>query len=239
MELMLIIGLIAFIIIGAILMTILRSLIRVIGIMIILFVVFIIVAGLMVYFDYSSLSSNLMSSKKLFLFQDEKSIYAGMEVTSLDEKGITLITDARFLQLQQIYAKNDLAQISEGYHNVFIFDKSFFDPDKKVIIEKVAFTNSELATIIKSNAPFVEASTMISAKKAIPYANASRIFYDKFKSDQELKGYLFGAMIDAEPQFSFVSGIKDKKVRIYPETAVFKAARLLPFNFLKENLVAE
>ncbi len=239
MELTLIIGIIAFIVIGAILITILRSVIKVIGIMIILLVVFIIVAGLVVYFDYSSISSNLMSSKKLFLFEDEKSIYTGMEVTSLDEKGISLITDARFLQLQESYAKNDLAQISEGYYKVFIFDKSFFDPDKKVIINKVTFTNRELATIIKSNDPFAQVATIISAKEGIPHNNTSQIFYGKFKSGQELKGYVFGAMIDAEPVFSFVSGIKDKKVQIYPETAVFKAARLLPFNFLRENLIGE
>jgi hypothetical protein len=205
---------------------------RIVSIFLALFLAIIIVTSLMVLNDANNFRKNFANSSNLFILNANGSFISGIVLNNADTDPFAAISQDKLDSAWKEYDRENIAGLTKGYYKVFIVDIKALDDleytrlkDKNVDLEK-----SEVIRILLSKTPKNELSSIIAKDSSI--SNNDVLQEMKGMDNDGLKAYLFSysltSFFDPENTDNFLIELKKGNIRVYEETMMFKAIRLVP-----------
>jgi hypothetical protein len=219
------------VVIGALL---LKSLIKTIIFVISAVLIFVIVAGAIVFIDIQTFNSNFYNSPNQVLLRDSEEIISGfvLDFTGYENDTIkpTLLPEEMIRRADGFYKKNALDAQKPYYRNL-IFDISFFANTTKV--GDFSFEKNELIRIITADQPVITLKEILYEKNNQEEADLVLIkILSDVSNEDNLKSYLFAVMFEKSDNDlslkNLLSLTKEKSVTLVPETPIFTIARFFP-----------
>ena len=182
-----------------------------------------------IYNDIADLRDNLKDSTKKIILVDENEVLTGFILKSQ----IGFLTDEQLEEFSSYLKSKDYKKILGSSYRLMVFDISIIDSldAGSISINGKAITKSNAISILKSEDP----SAVI--KQYNLNENDLEISKNDMEDSSRVKAALFGIILSDEvlsqknPLLLF-SGFKEGIIIVYPETALFKAANILPLSFI-------
>lgn len=210
MELFLVLIIILVILIAIVGLSIIRKLIKIILICMLVFIVFVVIAGLSIVNDLGSLGERLGSGNEIVLLSYGENIVAGFEKgKALDEK-----------------------KLGEN--------PSFYGKNKTIFIVKAALLSKINSTVNGKEVTGPELYSFFSENKEIKQVTIEDLHAEGI-SERSMRDalfiYIYGRHINAteNPVFFFIEYRKGN-IKVIPQTAFFRFAKIAPLSFLEEKI---
>ena len=197
-----------------------------------LIIVGLLVSGFFVLRDFQDFTAH--SADSLYYLKQGDTIVAGFTQSNASGE-FYLIEAAELNNATASFAKKDYAAMKGSHYKAFIFDASGLQGNNLSInVAGNAFSGEFALGLLDSENPEAYLSQSLSQ------AEISSI-EAKLNDDSELKSQFFmsylSSAMKADPLF-MIKGINSGKARVYPETPMFFAMRVMPLSFAK-SLVSE
>jgi hypothetical protein len=188
--------------------------------------------------DAIDIKDNFMENEKLMVLKDGDNVLAAFTFKNLSmQKEVLSPLDAKgILQIEASIRKNDYSQLKDVYYKIAVFNYSAFNSSlsKGLRIafgnDEIILTGDEVKKIFNSDSPLDTLSSMSS--------NAKNIDTSRLTSSNQAKSYLFAymtaSMIKNDGILEMIPKIKSGEIYIYPNTAIIKGIRLLPYSFISK-----
>lgn len=182
-----------------------------------------------IYRDIADLRDNLKDSTKKIILVDNDNVLTGFILRSQ----VGFLTDEQLKEFSAYLQDKDYSKVLGSSYRLMVFDISIISKLGADIIDINGKTiaKSYAISVLKSEEP----AAMLKDK------NIDEDDLEISKKDMEdssrIKAALFGIILSDEvlspknPLLLF-SGFKEGSIIVYPETAVFKAANILPVSFI-------
>ncbi len=226
------IGLAVLAVLGIILYFFIRTVIRVLFIIIVLFVLML--AGLVAFtlYDRYHFNEQLDKADKLFLYEEDNRIIAGFGIASFsDEASLRSFTKDDIGRFNRQYQQKDFAGMRGSYSRLFILKEKFFDslghsvnltgqPHTKEYLLQALREDDVHAYLIETKLP-----EGASEREQEEYRNS-------LEEPEVIKAKMLAIMFTTAKldngQAFIMKEFKKKNIIIYPKSAYLRAVRILP-----------
>jgi hypothetical protein len=239
---------IVLIVAGIVLWMFIKSMLKVVALVVLLFAVGIFIVGYLIFTDAGQFANDFSQKESLFLFDSDGYIFAGGRVTggnvSVKNMLDVALNGAELTEINLAYIKKDYAQIpTDG--RIFVFKESAFDmlPNNIEITfpdgEKYILARDFAIGMIKSKDPIgLYAEDAIRRQTAT--GDAATEIRDRnrnqYADQDQFKGIVFMALV-AEllqtPGYNIFLEYRNGTVLVIPETISFKAMKVFPLGMIK------
>ncbi len=238
---------IIFVVLAMLLMFIIKSILKVVAILIILVSVFLFVGGYLTYTDAQRLSEDIKTMPKLFLLDIDGYLVAGAEISSLSMVKIGTESSLSQVELQNLsvaYMKEDWDGMTNEKRQVFIYSKdAFTDLPNDIVIDNLmgryvlsrdfAFGMIESRDPVGLYAIDYNLRRNLTGEEAAISTERIRTLY---ADSAEFKGMIFMALLNElfKGQHHVFLEYKRGTVQIYPETIALKLLKLFPSSIVEK-----
>jgi len=188
--------------------------------------------------DANNFKNNFGNSTSMFVVKQTSngtdSFLAGMTVNP-ENKTLKYMNKSQLLYVEQLYKDNKLTILGAEYYKVFIINLKSFDNINlyNITDQNIQLNKSEMnAVMLSDNARDELAGIMANKTGQDKNATLSHLIY----SNEQIKGYILSYYISTVLSPSntaiFLSQLKDNSIKVYEETALFKALKLIPQSLL-------
>ncbi len=214
----------------------LKNLFKIVVFIISAALVFLIVAGALIFLDVQSFTENFFSEQnQLLLRSPEENRIISALVISFDnqsqEGNLMLQNEEMIKRADGFYQKNSLHK-QPGYYKHIIFEVDSF-PGQYELSDHITLSRAEMIDVIKAEDSIVALRDLLKEDVGEEYADKiiSGIL-NEIKSENKLKSFIFKVMISKLPEKLSIEylmkSIKSKEVKVIPETPIFTLTRYLP-----------
>lgn len=209
----------------------------------IIFVVF----GILTFFavmDALDLKDNIISEEKLMVLKEGDTVLAAFSFKNLSDEGPGAINAFNSEELKAIsdsVASRDYSSFKKKYYKVFVFEYSSFSQSLSNGLgysmgkEESSLSNADADEIIRSDKPIEIALKKMDASLTDAEKDEALKNYMSqlgISSQEEFKSFIFALVLadfvkDRGPP-ELISKIKSKELLVYPNTALFRAIKLMP-----------
>ena len=197
-----------------------------VGIVILLIVV---ATTFFIYRDIADLKANLEQSTKKIILVDKNKVLTGFILKSQ----VGFLTDGQIEEFSADLQDKDYSAILGSSYRLMVFDVGIISKleTDNIDINGKTITKSYAISVLRSDNP----GAMLRDKKI--YESSLKISKKDMEDNSRVKAALFGIILSDEvlspknPLLLF-SGFKEGSIIVYPETAVFRAADMLPLSFI-------
>lgn len=191
---------------------------------------FLVVFGILVFFDTQSFNKGFETEEKIFIL-DDNGFTAGLKVIDFDDEStIEYLTDKDLAQLESLYTNIEYKQMLKNSWRLFVIESSFLTGSDSIQISPTqTLTNEQAIQVLRSDNP-----NLVFYRAFYPDVQESQI--DKIP-DNELKANIFIQMFGdtmSKSPVNFYMGYKNKKIIIYPETIMFTVVKLAPEKYINK-----
>ena len=232
----------------------------------IMFSIFIIsiLMGVCAYFvisDALDMKANLMSKENLMVLEEGNKVLAAFSFKNLSGDGLNNINALKnedFKTIENSITSNNFKVLNEKYYKVFVFDYNTFKQslsnglDYSIGSEKGALSGSQTKELLDSGTPIKDLFRIMDKSENLDMSSSSvssqelaiNDFMQKLgiSSQEQFKSYILTLMIadfvKEKGPAGLISKIKNKELSIYPNTALFRAIKLVP-NFLINKITGK
>lgn len=182
-----------------------------------------------IYRDIADLKANLEQSAKKIILVDKNKVLTGFILKSQ----VGFLTDGQIEEFSADLQNKDYSAILGSGYRLMVFDVGIINKlgTDNIGINGKTITKSYAISVLRSDNP----GAMLREKKI--YESSLKISKKDMEDDSRVKAALFGIILSDEvlspknPLLLF-SGFKEGSIIVYPKTAVFKAADMLPISFI-------
>ena len=182
-----------------------------------------------IYKDIADLRDKLKDSAKKIILVDKDEVITGFILKSQ----VGFLTDEQIEEFSASLQNKDYSKILGSSYRLMVFDIGIISKlgTDNIDINGKTITKSYAISVLRSEDP----SAMLRDKKI--YETNLEISKKDMEYNSRVKAALFGIILSDEvlspknPLLLF-SGFKEGSIIVYPETAVFKAANMLPISFI-------
>lgn len=209
-----------------------EHLVKALGFVVLLVIGVLVYSAYFVGADISDVKSNFFESGKAVLLESDKPL-AGFVAIDL-QKSPSGLSDRQLSAISNAVQEKDIDALeSMGIYKVILISESVIPKNSVVEIQNVSFTTGDLLRVLKSSSPRQEFVALAGAGNIQAVAS---VIVSSFPEDAEFKSFIWYNMANhivlREPLTSVIA-YKNGQLKIFPETAVFKVARITPVNILK------
>lgn len=190
--------------------------------------------GYMVYNDVNDFKDNFMNTTSVFILKNEVNgsvSFVGGMVLNPSTRDVKPLNHTELVNAKKLYDLGDISDLSKQYYKVFVVDSKSFDQVKLYNIsdQNIELTREEIKKIVTSNNSRDELAGIIAAKRGI---SKSEVLMQLMPSNEEVNGYILSyylaTVFDVSNMGQFISELKSGNIKVYDETALFKAVKLVP-----------
>jgi len=201
-----------------------KKIFQALGVILIILLLSSFVTGFLIYNDVQDFKEQFATEEKLFLLTQEEigkenEYFAGFTMES-NELGILLDDD----KIKDYKLKTNKEILNNNY-KLLLFSKDSFDNLKRFYINDIEFKKIEFLEVIESENSLKDAARLMDLSK-----DEFKTMFD-VKDDSETRSLFFGIMvseaIEQDSQF-LIRNIKEKTIKVYPETILFKLIKFIP-----------
>ncbi|MBW3003872.1 hypothetical protein KY328_04255 [Candidatus Woesearchaeota archaeon] len=196
--------------------------------------VIILVLGFYVYSDSLDIKENIVTTDSLFLLKNNN-IETGFRARFSDKytKGEPdIVSEEELAKINILYSENDLTAIKSDNYKIFIYNEGVFDDIDNIEFSDWTLDKDFMLDTINSENPM----EMLAAELKIPRT----MLAEQLEDDNNVRGVLFmqlfNAKLEKDGPLYLITEFKKKNIVIYPETAVFKAAKIFPVKYFDRFL---
>ncbi len=223
MELGTIIIIVILVAIFAIFLKLFKKIMKALAFTILIFAVFNLVFGYLLYKDIEDLKENFGTAPKLFVYDNNGSITAGAIIKN--ESEVTFITQEEQEEYTKLYGENNLEEIRGDNYKLLIIKEGFIQEELD-IEDGPTLTKKEVIEIITSENS-IETFQSIVGEEFV------------FEDDAELRDQVFmmsvGSALDEGGSIYLIQQYKEDNVIIYKKTPAFIVMKFAP-NFLLKTM---
>ena len=231
MDITFIISLAVFVFLAALIIILVKKILKVIFFISILLLVFVLAFGFFLYQDAMNIKENL-ASNKLFLLVDNDEILTGMIIADNEP---VFIDENQINEYTNYLKEKDYEAILGDNYKLFLVSLDILNDLKgeyEILNKNV--TKDELFNIFRSEEPYKEL-TGKEEKKKIKADDNEIDSNDKIK----FKGFLFmtvlsNDLIRTKNPFKMLLYYKKNYIEVYPETILFKFIKIIPTSFINK-----
>ena len=213
--------------------------------MISLVIIFVVLAASAFFIikDVSDLKDNLMTGDKLMVLKEKNNVLSAFSFKNLS--GSEGLKNEDSQTIRDSVAKGDFSALTGNYYKVFVFEYSAFNQSLENGIsfeaegKGIILSKDDVHEILTSDAPL----DIILYKMGVPDAQKDMAINEfmqnlKITSQEGIKSYIFAMMIQDiikdEGPTKLIILLKKNEIRVYPNTAVFRAIKLVPSFFIEK-----
>jgi hypothetical protein len=215
--------LVAYIVIGIIAWYILKKIIGVIITLSVFTMIVMSVFGVFVYKDILDMKANLKNGNVVILFENEE-VLSGFSV--IDSSAQVLSKEQLTLAGNQI-KNNDLEALKGASYKLFIMDPKAIEQleDPEFSLEGDSLAKEQALSILRSSDP----------KNTLEGYSISTD-----SSSEEVKAELLAQSFEhiVKNPVTMITQIKSRNLKVYEETALFKAMKYIPLAFIKSAVAS-
>ncbi|MBI2208054.1 hypothetical protein HYU50_01010 [Candidatus Woesearchaeota archaeon] len=182
-----------------------------------------------IYRDIADLRDKLKDSTKKIILVDNDEVITGFILKSQ----VGFLTDEQIEEFSTDLQNKDYGKILGSGYRLMVFDIGIINKlnADNIGINRKTITKSYAISVLRSDNP----GEMLRDKRI--YESDLEISKKDMEDNSRVKAALFGIVLSDEvlspknPLLLF-SGFKEGSIIVYPETAVFKAANVLPLSFI-------
>lgn len=200
-------------------------------------IIILVVLTLLVYKDMNELKQGFVNKNNTFFLYEDNKLYSAvtlkpMTSTNLSIDSFNYFTLEELEQAEDYLNKKNYQALLNNNYRIFLLSTSILK--KPYALELGGTLNQDdLLDVIISEDPFVCLAEKTQAAYNADIETLRQGFKDMYGNQEKLKGYLFAALLtnyfQKQEAGELVSNIKNKKIRIYPETISFKIIKYLPW----------
>jgi len=148
-----------------------------------------------------------------------------------DKKSFNSMSKKELANAEKLYKEDKLSTLGADYYKVFVIELKSFDDVKLYNISdyNVELSREEIKKVMLSDDARVELATIISKKNGM---NANDILKELSATDEGVKSYLLSyyltTVFNPSNIGEFLSQLKNENIKVYNNTALFKAIKLVP-----------
>jgi hypothetical protein len=197
------------------------------------------VFGYLVIKDARDFSQNFHNSTSIFIITDNinsaDTFLAGVKINP-KEKSFDTLNEKELLEAEESYNSGNAKDISKEYYKLFIVDFKSFDELKIDVIEdrNINLTKDELKKVMTSKDARTELARIVSSQTG---ESRSQILSEIKYSNEEIKSYIFSYYLSTtfnpKNTAELLIQFKENDIRVYKETALFKAIKIIPKFLIK------
>lgn len=220
-----------------------KGIIKAIFLALSLLIIILVVCGVFIAIDLKDIQDNMQTKQNIFLFEKDNILKAGI-YWSLDGKsqpGFPAKEDID--SYSSALASNNLKEIKGDYYKVIFVNENAFAALSEIKSNQVSYTKQQLIDALNSENSidsFIKSSQKDVTKEQLAVLRPQLMQSMNIKSDEEFKGLLFAMLFKAAVEQQGASFILDQykegNVKVYPETIVFKALKLVPSSVVKKAI---
>jgi hypothetical protein len=203
-----------------------KKILKAIGFMILLFLLFSFIGSILVYQDVQDFKENFNNEEKLFLLKN-KNYVAGI-VSSDPESNVVLLDNKDINQIRQMSKR----QILGDNYKILIFSEPAFNEVNSITFNNKPLSEEEAFEIINSNNTLKDAAEIITGDSSAEEEEVlEQLSQQGIKDESELRAILFTSLINSatnENKMFLINEIKSKAIEVYPKTAMFVAIKFVP-----------
>jgi len=192
----------------------------------------VVLTGFLVYLDIDDLRQNFQESSKKIILVNNDEVLTGFLLNGK----VSLLENSQLKETTALLQTKDYKKMLGNSYKLMVFDVDIvgrLDAEKVEIDNKFLDGNYALG-ILKSDNPF----SMLQSKNIGMDDLGLRA--EDAENKAEIKAALFGSILSNNifsPKDSLLlfSELRSGSIVIYPETALFKAARIVPLTFIKNT----
>ena len=182
-----------------------------------------------IYRDIADLRDKLNDSTKKIILVDKNEVLTGFMLKSQ----VGFLTGKQLEEFSANLQNKDYSEILGSSYRLMVFDVGIINKlqTDNININGKTITKAYAISVLKSDNP----GAMLRDKRI--YETSLKISKKDMEDNSRVKAALFGIILSGEvlspknPLLLF-SGFKEGNIIVYPETAVFKAANMLPLSFV-------
>lgn len=241
METSIIIGLILFIIISVIILKFVKKIAKAIFLISSLAILILAILGVIVFLDINNFKENFSTTPSLYLLQKDGKIVSGFGGVFAEEKSPSLLNKSALDPINSDFQTNNMDAVKNGYYKLFIINFDAFASLNTIKMDNnTELTLQQISDLLSSDTPaddYIKAYVKGNLSQTQRELIRKQMLEDSnLEDDAQFKGILFGmlfksAVEEKGPLFIF-DQYKQNKLVIYPETALFKAIKLVPSSLL-------
>lgn len=209
-------------------------------------VIMLVIFGFFVYSDSENFKANIITSDSLFLLKNaeiETGFRAKFAQQYSQKKKPYIFNQTELEMFNEFYNDDELGSILGIDYKVFFIKESMFYGIDKVEVDMGAYkaniSSLSLIDMIRSPNTLYEFSQAMSEATGEDKNIIMVSLLQQIKDDYEMKGHLFTILfnekIKRDGALFLIKEIKKQNIDVYPETAVFKAIKLLPITLLDKS----
>ncbi len=235
------VSVVVFVLIVVVIWKIVKSIVKALFFAGLVLLVFVLVLGGVVLADAREFQSTFAKEDVLFLLEDQGSVVAG--VVFHNAKGEAVATTAeKNVGFSEDLQAEDWDGLVGDYYKVVVMNRVVLDDVPTEEIEKSAgdiITKEDALAVIDSDEAFV-----VFSKVLYPEQEMNAIILEQFEhtygSEEELKGTMFHyfvvGLFSTGSAERLVINLKSGDVTVYPESAMFRFIRKVPFSLVQKAL---
>ncbi len=220
----------------------LKSMIKALFLAGLVFTIFFLVLGYLVYSDVTDFSKKFATEKKLFLLHENGTVLTGFSATSFDAQGISVFGQEEISRINSAVKGKNYESILDNNYKIVSFDAEIFEGEGTIRFEGVQIPKQVYVQALESDSP-----TDVFADYYVQISNLGPSQRDEAKKQAEaqlgtdvarIKASIFTMLMNdaVEKQGGlFLINLKNGKISIYPETITFKILKLAP-DFIFEKV---
>ena len=220
---------------------ILKHTFKIISLAFAVFIIAIIIGAFYVVSDANNFRTHFFNSTNLFLLENNSKFITGVEISANSKNQYNTLSTDKLTSLEKEYKNDNINGLREGYYKVFVINIVALDGIKsfKMTDQNINIDLEQAKKILLSNTPKDDLAIIESTQNNL---SSQTIKNSISISDEQLKGYVFSYYItnilNPENFQNLVNDLKDNKIHIYENTALFKALKLIPA-FIMNDLMSK
>lgn len=210
-----------------------------------------------IYQDIIDIKENFNSQDKLLILVENEKVLTGVSIKELNDiENFKPLNESYIKIFEDSYANQEFIDFTDKYYKILLYNLSAFSAslDNGINLgdgnNELSMSKEQIMKILHSEDKFNDFYEMVLSKNnqlpedtpdEIIEAAKNETFENLgFKSSKDIDGYLFMMMIadnlyDLGPA-TIITQIKDKDIKVIPNTALFKAIGFIPDKVLSKTL---
>ncbi len=188
------------------------------------------VFGYFVYTDAMEFKQGWESSPKVFLLHDNSYLISGFKADPAKEETIESLNHETITTYKEFFSKNEYDKILDENYKLFLIDYSAFKEVPNIELLNTKLSLAQTKDLLESATPTKDFALITTGQDLAMEIDSKQD--DLFKSS--LFAVLFATSVNKEGPLFIIQKVKSKEIQVYPETALFKSLRLIPFSVIKQ-----
>ncbi|MGV8086844.1 MAG: hypothetical protein ACP5N1_04395 [Candidatus Woesearchaeota archaeon] len=202
--------------------------------LLIVFVVGSVIFGYYVIKDANDFKDNFQTSNNSILLKQvtngEVSFIAGT-IINIEKQQFDTLNKEQLTAAENSYSEDEFSELNKKYYKIFVLELESLDTITidKITDQNIELDKTEIKEIMISDSAR-DTLAQIIAKKTENSKNA--VLKEMSATDEDIKNYILSYYIaeifNPKDTTQFISQLKNGNIKVYKESALFKAIKLIP-----------